>query len=375
MQTSSLPLEPLHDLLAEFNVTAPLVSIEAWKGGHINQTLLVTVHECGVRKRYVLQRVNSKVFTHPEGLMDNAMRVSEHAVSKLLHDPHTSKDDLLRGAIRFLRTRSGKSFIPHDSGDVWRLYPCIEESQAHLTADSTDKAYEAAKAFGNFQRLLSDLPGGRLFETIPNFHNTPWRFGQLEKAIRADAKQRAVSVQREIDAYMARRPRAGILQHEFAAGAFPERTVHNDAKLSNVLLDAKTHAAVCVIDLDTTMTGFALHDFGDLVRSICNPADESEQDLTKVGVRLDYFEALVTGYLEAAKDMLTPREIELLPDAGWVIALETGVRFLTDYLNGDIYFRISFPEQNKVRALVQLSLAQHIEDAMPEMRRIVKERS
>jgi len=361
------------ELFSEFNLTGKVTDIEMWTGGHINQTFLVKFRTAIDERRYVLQRVNSRVFPRLPELMDNAIRVAEHSVYRLLNDPATTKKDIERGALRFLLTSTGLPYIPdpEKSGDVWRVYHCIEGAEAHMVATREDEAYEAARAFGNFQRLLSDLPGGRLNDTIPNFHNTPMRFTHLMDAANKDVKGRKATVKDTLDAYMKRREEAGILQREFEAGAFPERTVHNDAKLSNVLIDSATRKAVCVIDLDTTMTGYALHDFGDLVRSICNPADEAETDTAKIQVRLPYFDALVKGYLESTRGVLTEREIELLPMAGWVITLETGVRFLTDYLNGDTYFRIKYPEQNLHRALSQLTFAQRLEDAMPDLNRIV----
>ena len=361
------------ELFGEFNVAGEVVGIEMWTGGHINQTLLVQLKTNGDLRRYVLQKVNSNVFHHPDKLMDNAIRVSEHAVYRLLNDPATTKADIERGSLRFLLTATGKPYVPDPakSGDVWRIYPCIENAEAKMVATQTDEAYEAARAFGNFQHLLSDLPGGRLHDTIPNFHNTPMRFTQLTDAAHQDLKGRKKAVRDTFDTYLRRREEAGILQREFDLGAFPERTVHNDSKLSNVLIDTATHKAVCVIDLDTTMTGYALHDFGDLVRSICNPADEAETDIDKIQVRLPYFEALVRGYLDATRTVLTKREVELLPMAGWVITLETGVRFLADYLNGDVYFRIKYPEQNLHRALSQLAFAQRLEEAMGDLNAIV----
>ena len=361
------------ELFREFNLTGKVTDIDMWTGGHINQTFLVKFRTEIDERRYVLQRVNSRVFPRLPELMDNAIRVAEHSVYRLLNDPATTKKDIERGALRFLLTPAGKPYIPDPgkSGDVWRVYPCIEGAEAHMVATRPEEAYEAARGFGNFQRLLSDLPGGRLHDTIPNFHNTPVRFIHLADAAHKDVKGRRAVVQDSLDAYLKHREEAGILQREFEAGAFPERTVHNDAKLSNVLLDNNTGKAVCVIDLDTTMTGYALHDFGDLVRSICNPADESETDLSKIQVRLPYFDALVKGYLESTRGVLTEREIELLPMAGWVITLEIGARFLTDYLNGDVYFRIKYPEQNLHRALSQLAFAQRLEEAMPELNRAV----
>lgn len=372
MPASDTRDEHLLSVLDAFGINGTLVHLVQWTGGHINQTYVAGLERDGAVRSYVLQRINSHVFPDIATLMDNAIRVSEHATRKLAAIPGVSPDRLERGAIRFLRTRIGAPCLPDVSGDAWRVYPCIERATAKLTADSPNEAYEAANAFGHFQCLLADLPGERLRETIPGFHDTPRRFAQLEAAARSDPRTRVRAVQPELQACETRRSRGAVLQEAFAAGAFPERIVHNDAKLSNVLLDETTRKAVCVIDLDTVMPGYALHDFGDLARSICNPSDEAETDLSKVQVRLPFFEALVAGYLDAAADMLTSREIDLLPDAGWVLTIEVAVRFLADYLNGDTYFRIKFPEHNLARTRAQLTLARRLEEAMPELRAIVK---
>lgn len=372
MQTLKTLQETLAFVLDAFAVEGGLVGVEQWTGGHINQTFVVSVQQPEGVRRYVIQRVNSRVFPNIDGLMENAIRVSEHAGRKLAHMPSMSVDAVERGTLRFLRTRLGQPGVPDPSGDVWRLYPCIERAKARLVATEPGEAFEAARAFGLFQGLLSDLPGGRLQETIPGFHDTPRRFAQLDAAVRADPRGRAKTVLPELQAIDARRAGAAVLQRAFGEGVFPERVVHNDAKLSNVLLDTETGKAVCVIDLDTVMPGYALHDFGDLVRSICNPSAEDEADLSKIVVRIPYFEALVSGYLQTAGNVLTSGEVALLPDAGWVLTLEVAVRFLADYLNGDVYFRIKYPEQNLARARAQLTLARRIEEAMPTLRSMVR---
>ena len=363
----------IRDVLDRFGLHGDLVRCKLWKGGHINVTLLVDLAAPdGTAKEYVLQRVNSKVFLQPRLVMENAIRVTEHAVAKLRAAPGATPDSIARGSIKFLRASDGNPYVDADGGDIWRIYPCIQNAHAEEVASSEAEAYEAAMAFGRFQRLLADLPGGRLHETIPNFHNTPWRFECLDDAARRDPCGRVASALPELDAFRARTERAGVLQRAFSEGAFPERTVHNDAKFANILLDDATGKAVCVIDLDTVMTGYALHDFGDLVRSMVNPARESERDLSKVSVRTSFFEALANGYFEGAGDVLTPRERELLPEAGWAITIECGSRFLADYIEGDRYFRITDPDENLVRARTQLEFAMRLEAAMPELHDITR---
>jgi len=363
--------EQILSVLDSFALAGSMTGFTQWMGGHINQTYVVKMQEHGVGESYVLQRINGRVFRNIPVLMDNAIRVSEHAIDKLAANG-ANGEAVRRGAIRFLRTRDGTPFCPDPSGDAWRLYPCIERADAKLTADTPTEAYEAALAFGRFQHLLADLPGARLQETIPGFHDTRLRYAQLDNAARTDAVGRTAAMRAELQACFSRTAAATVLQCACEDGAFPERTVHNDAKLSNVLLDSDTRKAVCVIDLDTVMPGLALHDFGDLVRSICNPADEAEPDTSKIEIRLPFFEALVAGYLDAAGDMLTAAEVELLPESGWVMTLELATRFLADYLNGDHYFRIKYPEHNLVRTRSQLALAQRLEEAQPAMREIVR---
>lgn len=374
MQSAECQRDAILPVLEAFAIDGDLVSLDQWMDGHINLTYLARVARDERIEPYVIQKVNSKVFTDIKSLMDNAIRVSEHSAEKLISMPGVTPDQLERGAIKFKRTRSGEAGLLDESGDVWRLYPCIQRAKAFKVAMSPEEAYEAAWAFGLFQVLLSDLPGPRLNETLPRFHDTLWRFDNLENAATVNSHARADSVAGELEKMYKRRRQSGVLQKAHAEGKIPERIVHNDAKLSNVLLDTETRKAVCVIDLDTVMPGYSLHDFGDLVRSICSPAKEAEEDLSRIQVRLPYFEALVSGFLDSAGDMLTPGEIELLPDAGWVLTLEVAIRFMTDHLEGDRYFRIHHPGQNRVRAVSQFTLVERLEEAMPAMREIVRKK-
>ena len=219
---------------------------------------------------------------------------------------------------------------------------------------------------------MADLPGGRLVETIPNFHHTPSRFEKFREVLQRDPKGRAATVKPEIEFALARAHEVSVITAAMQKGEIPERVTHNDTKLNNVLLDNETQEGLCVIDLDTVMPGSALYDFGDLVRTSTSPAAEDEKDLSKVVMQLPMFEALVKGYLSTAGSFLTPRERSLLPFAGKLITFEIGLRFLTDWLEGDVYFKIKRPEHNLDRLRTQFKLVASIENQLPAMEAIVR---
>jgi Ser/Thr protein kinase RdoA (MazF antagonist) len=237
---------------------------------------------------------------------------------------------------------------------------------------SPAQAESAAKAFGAFQALLADLPGERLHETIPDFHHTPSRFARFQAALAKDSHGRAAAAGPEIAFALARASEVSVVVDALRDGSLPERVTHNDTKLNNVLLDDITQEGVCVIDLDTVMPGSALYDFGDLVRTSTSPATEDETDLSRVRMQLPMFAALVRGYLTSARGFLTPREKELLPFAGKLITLEIGLRFLTDWLEGDTYFKIKRPMHNLDRCRTQFKLVASIEEQLPTMQEIVE---
>lgn len=373
MQNSS---DRLHDLFSSllpgFGLAGQVTRVEQWLSGHINSTYCVTLAGSGGAepRRYVVQRVNSRVFHDTSALMHNAFRVSEHAVNRIAREKGITPDEASRDNVRYLLADNGWPWIPDPSGDVWRVYPCIENVDSYLVAESPAMAREAAMLFGRFQNTVSNLDGERLAETIPDFHNTPKRFDRLAASAEADVKGRLASVRPVLDEMLDRRERGGTLQRAFADGVFPERIVHNDTKLSNTLFRHGTGKGVCVIDLDTVMPGYALHDFGDLMRSACDPEAEDTEDLEAIRVDMDIYKAIVDGYVSSARDMLRPDEVRLLPEAGWAMTMEVGVRFLTDYLDGDVYFRIARPDHNLVRAKSQLTFAKRIEEAMPELQAI-----
>ena len=353
---------------SEFNFGGKVVSAAPYGSGHINDTFLTLVEIAGRQKRFILQRINHLVFKQPDMLMENVARVCAHAHAKL---SAAGTSDAHRRALRLIPTHQGEAWHVDPSGNRWRCYDFIEGATGHDVVRSPAQAAAAAKAFGAFQSLLADLPGERLHETIPGFHHTPSRFARLKEALAKDSHGRAAAAGPEIAFALARADEVSVVIDALRDGTLPERVTHNDTKLNNVLLDDVTQEGVCVIDLDTVMPGSALYDFGDLVRTSTSPAAEDEPDLSLVRMQLPMFEALVRGYLASARGFLTPREKELLPFAGKLITFEIGLRFLTDWLEGDTYFKVKRPTHNLDRARTQFKLVASIEEQLPAMRAIV----
>lgn len=352
-------------LAAEFALLGDFGSATPYGSGHINDTYCLTMHQGGRPVRYLMQRINHAIFRDPDGLMRNVERVCAHAQAKLRQ---SGAPDASRRALTLVPTRDGRGWHTDAEGNRWRCYIFVEGATGHDIVRDAAQARQAARAFGAFQSLLADLPGGRLNETIPNFHHTPSRLARFREVLREDRHGRAKGAAREVDFVLARAEEAGLIVDGIARGEIPERVTHNDTKLNNVLLDDQTQEGVCVIDLDTVMPGSALYDFGDLVRTSTSPAAEDETDLSKVAMMMPMYEALVGGYLSTARGFLTPREIELLPFGGKLMTLEVGMRFLTDWLEGDVYFKVKRPGHNLDRCRTQLRLVECIEAQLPAMR-------
>ncbi len=364
----SSPLPPvehseLPQIAAKFALEAPFAQGVPHGNGLINDSFVVECQRAGNPCHYVFQRVNHHVFQDVPALMENVQRVTDH-LATLPQSPN-------RRSLRLIRTHTGQGFHIDEHGCHWRCYDFIEGALSYDVIPSLPVARAAAYAFGEFQAQLVDLPGPRLNETIPDFHNTRQRFANLRAAIDADSVSRVSSVGPEIEFALARESLASSLLDLHEAGEIPEHITHNDTKISNVLIDEKSGEGVCVIDFDTVMPGLGLYDFGDMVRSAANPCLEDETDLSKVSVQLPIFEELVAGYLGSARSILNPTEVDNLVGASRLITYEIGIRFLTDYLADDIYFRCDHPTQNLDRARGQFTLLKSMEDAETEMQQIV----
>ena len=371
---SSELLGDLVQLVPKFDISGSLTVCQPHGHGHIHDTFLAVFDHGGTLTRYIHQRINRRVFKNPPVLMENIGRVTRHLRSKLeagASDGKMPAAEISRRTLTIVPTRDGAAFHVDRKGDYWRTYMYIENSATFDTPVSPAMAYEAARAFGQFQMLLSDLPAPPLHETIPRFHHTPSRFQALTDAVARDAVNRAGDVRAEIAFALSRETLSRTLTDGLAAGELPLRVTHNDTKLNNVMFDEHTEEGLCVIDLDTVMPGLALYDFGDLVRSGANPTGEDERNLEKVNVAMPIFEALTNGYIEAARALLTPAELRQLVRSAQVITFENGLRFLADHLSGDVYFKIHRQGHNLDRTRVMFRLLQSMEEREAEMLAIV----
>jgi Ser/Thr protein kinase RdoA (MazF antagonist) len=359
----------LRRVAQHFEIPGVFLSAAAHGSGHINDTYLVETDQGGRRVRTILQRINRRVFPNPVGFMSNIQRVVSHLHVKMSDLP---SQEISRRVLSLVPASTGESYWQDEDGEVWRAYRFVEGARSFDVAQSPHQVYEAARAFGAFQRMLVDLPPPPLLETLPHFHDTPHRFQVLERMIDSDPKNRASGAGAEIEFCRSRHELSGSLSRLKAAGALSERTIHNDTKLNNVLLDEKTGEGLCVIDLDTVMPGLGVWDFGDLVRSAANPAPEDERDLRKVEVDVNLFKAISRGWLEALSGAISAPERNALLQGAMVITFECGIRFLTDYLEGDLYFRTNRPGQNLDRCRVQLALLRSIEGRQEELEQIIR---
>lgn len=338
--------------------------------GHINDTYIVEYEmEDGSVSRYLLQRINVNVFKKPVELMENVCGVTSFLREKI----KATGGDSTRETLTVYSAKDGKNYYMAEDGGCWRVYNFVDNTFTINEITSSDDFRNAALAFGNFQNLLADYPIDTLHETIPNFHNTPSRFNDLKIAVEKNASGRKDNAVPEIEFAFAREKDCSVITDLLGTDKIPLRVTHNDTKLNNVLFDKETQKGLCVVDLDTVMPGSALYDFGDSIRFGANTAAEDEKDLSKVTLSLDYFKAYVDGYLEAAGESLTEEEIDLLPFSAKLLTFECGMRFLGDYINGDVYFKIEYPEHNLVRARTQFKLVEDIEAKFDEMKAIVDE--
>ena len=365
--TKKTSAEKVPEIFARFLPDARIIESVPYGNGHINDTFKLTVDEYGSEKLYILQRMNKNVFKTPWLLMENMKGVTDF----LARHVSASGGNPEREVMSVYRTKEGALFTCDADGEYWRLVRFITNSMSYEKVERPEQFYMCAVAFGNFQRQLADYPAETLVETIPNFHNTPVRYANLMKAVENDAAKRAASVSAEIEFAKARREFTEIFERAREEGILPLRVTHNDTKLNNILFDIDTKEPICVVDLDTIMPGYSINDFGDSIRFGASTAPEDEIDLDKVEMNIDLFELYVRGFIEGTGGALTDTEISLMPTAAKMMTLECGMRFLTDYLDGDVYFKTKYPEHNLDRARNQFKLVQDMEAKMDEMQRIV----
>jgi len=361
----------LAEIVKLFEFEGDFLEIKPYGLGHINDTYAAYFRKANCEAhRYILQRVNHDVFKRPKAVMKNVEKVTAHLRKKII----ASGGDLERETLNLIPTIEGLpySYYAIRDGDYWRGYIFIENAQAYQVAENLTHVYNAARAFGQFQKLLSDFPAKQLHETIPNFHHTRKRFESLVEAVERDSENRARFAREEIKFVEERADDMSILVDLIESGEMPQRVTHNDTKFNNVMIDDETGAGVCVIDLDTVMPGLSLYDFGDCVRSSTNPAAEDERDISKVCVDLETYDSLARGYLDAARDFLTPIEIDYLPFSAKLMTLECGMRFLTDYLEGDIYFKTHRKSHNLDRCRTQFKMVQDMEENFDKMVGIIE---
>ena len=357
-----------NEAIANFQYEGMLVEERPYGNGHINDTFLLTfdVAEMGSIK-VILQRMNKDIFKNPEELMENIQGVTEHLRKKIIErggDPE-------RETLNIIPTVDGKPYYVDSYGEYWRSYRFITGATSYDQVECVDDFYQSAVSFGNFQCLLADYPAETLHETIVGFHDTKARFEVFKKAVADDVCGRAQYVQKEIDFVLAREDVANVLGELQEKGELPLRVTHNDTKLNNIMIDDKTGKGICVIDLDTVMPGLSVNDFGDSIRFGANTGSEDEKDLSKVTCSLELYEAYVKGYIEGCNGKLTEKEIEMLPTGAKVMTFECGMRFLTDYLQGDTYFKIHRENHNLDRCRTQFKLVEDMEAKWDEMQAIV----
>ena len=358
----------IDEAIGQFRYEGVLIDERPYGSGHINDTYLLTfeIAEMGTIK-VILQRMNKNIFTKPIELMENILNVTSYLRKKIIENG----GDPDRETLNVIRTVDDMPYFVDSEGEYWRSYKFITDATSYDQVESPEDFYQSAVAFGNFQRLLAEYPAETLHETIEGFHDTKARFQVFKKAVEDDVCGRAASVQKEIQF---------VLEHEHLANVFadllekkeiPLRVTHNDTKLNNIMIDNKTRKGICVIDLDTVMPGLAMNDFGDSIRFGASTATEDEQDLSKVSCDMELFDLYAKGFIEGCGGKLTEKEIDLMPTGAMVMTFECGMRFLTDYLQGDTYFKIHRENHNLDRCRTQFKLVKDMEANWDTMREII----
>ncbi len=352
----------------QFRIDGRFLEARTHGSGHINDTYVVYFQQGGAKVPYILQRINHQVFHHPELMMENIVRVTQHMRQKL---EMRNEKDISRHVLTVILTHDGLGYYRDPEGNYWRAYNYIGNAGTYDLLHSTDQVFEVARMFGQFLEMLHDFPDPPLHETIPGFHNGPERLEAFQKALETDAFNRAKNAKPEIDFVLAHTGLFDVLPALVKKGKIPVRAVHNDTKVNNVLLDDTTGKGVCVIDLDTVMPGLSLYDFGDLARTTLSLADEDERDLSGVSVQMPRFQALLKGFLSAAGGILTQTERDYLVFSTKMMTQIIGIRFLTDYLSGDIYFKTHRRGHNLDRCRTQFKLVRSIMEHEDEMNAMV----
>lgn len=355
------------EAISNFQFSGELLEGIPYGSGHINDTFRLTFDEGKQKRRYILQRMNRQVFQNPEGLMENIMGVTSWVRKKIIE--HGGDPD--RETLNVIPTHEGKSYYKDSQGDYWRAYIFIEDATSYDQVENRDDFYQSAVAFGNFQRLLADYPAHTLHETIPDFHNTIDRYEKFQKALKEDVCDRARFVEAEIAFVKENCALAHVLGDLQKSGKLPLRVTHNDTKLNNIMIDNATHKGLCVIDLDTVMPGLSVNDFGDSIRFGASTGAEDETDLDKVQCDLELFELYTKGFIEGCDGKLTQAEMDNLVTGSMVMTYECGMRFLTDYLEGDHYFKIHKENHNLDRCRTQFKLVSDMLQKEEQMRAIV----
>ena len=360
--------ETLQEALQAFDFGAPLVGAIRYGCGHINDTFCVhTQPDDEPCVRFILQRMSAQAFHHPDELMKNIIGVTEFLGKEI----EKNGGDRAREAMEVLRPKSGEDFFTDSKGGAWRVYPFVEGTHCYQSADTAEMFAASGRAFGHFQKMLKDYPADTLFETIPHFHDTEDRLAKFKAALAADKLDRAKNCQKEIQFIMDREADCSVCLKALREGVLPLRVTHNDTKLNNVLMDAQSGEGICIIDLDTTMPGLSVNDFGDSIRFGANHSAEDETDLTKVNLDVELFDAYAGAFLEGCGGALTDAELDYMPWGAKLMTLECGIRFLTDYLEGDTYFRTHRDGQNLDRCRTQFKLVSDMEAHWDELNAII----
>ena len=353
----------IEDIASQFSFEGEFIGKKPYGSGHINDTFKVSY----TKGDYILQRINTSIFTKPYELMDNVVKVTEFLKEKIAQEG----GDPTRETMSVVLTKDNQNLFETKEGEIWRAYHFVPDTISYDLIENPEDFKASGLAFGNFQKQLADFPIETLNYTIENFHHTPSRFEKFVRVVKEDTQDRTQTCQAEIDAILKEEAFVQTLWDHHAKGELPLKVTHNDTKLNNVLFDKNTGKAICIVDLDTVMPGFSLDDFGDSIRFGASTALEDEKDLSKVQFDIDLFETYVQGFLEGADGSLSDLEIQLFPVGAKMLTLETAIRFLTDYLEGDVYFKTAYADHNLVRAKTQLKLVHEMNEKWDDMVSIV----